>query len=68
MAQINRTSRNRPIWNHIVMHANNRPAANWYARKMAALTKKPPLATVNISPVIGASAGLGAAFVAFMFD
>jgi fatty acid-binding protein DegV len=74
MAHINRTSRDRPIWNHIVMHANNRPAADWYARQMTALTatghRRPPVAClidpflVNISPVIGASAGtmwLGAA-------
>jgi DegV family protein with EDD domain len=68
MAQINRTSRDRPIWNHIVMHANNRSAADWYARQMTALTARPPVAAVNISPVIGANAGLGAAAVAFMFD
>jgi DegV family protein with EDD domain len=68
MAHISRTSRDRTIWNYIVLHASNRPAADWYARKMAALTTKPPVATVNISPVIGASAGLGAASVAFMFD
>jgi fatty acid-binding protein DegV len=68
MAQINRTSRDRPIWNYIVMHASNRPAADWYARQMTALTAKPPVAAVNISPVIGANAGLGAASVAFMFD
>jgi DegV family protein with EDD domain len=68
MAHINRTSRNRPIWNHIVMHANSRPAADWYSQQMTALTAKPPVAAVNISPVIGASAGLGAAAVAFMFD
>ncbi|MBR9987766.1 MAG: DegV family EDD domain-containing protein [Desulfosarcina sp.] len=68
MAHVKRTGRNRPIWNYIIMHANNRPAADWYARQMKALTGKPPVAEVNISPVIGASAGLGAASVAFMFD
>jgi DegV family protein with EDD domain len=68
MAHIKRTGRDRPIWNYIIMHANNRPAADWYARQMTALTAKPPVAEVNISPVIGASAGLGAASVAFMFD
>ncbi len=68
MAHINRTSRKKKIWNHIILHANNRPAADWYARQMTALAAKPPVASVNISPVIGASAGLGAASVAFMFD
>ncbi|MGA6926517.1 MAG: DegV family protein [Desulfosarcina sp.] len=68
MTHINRVSRNRSIWNYIVMHANNQSAADWYARQMTALTAKPPVATVNISPVVGTSAGLGAASVAFMFD
>ncbi len=68
MAHIDRMGRNRPIWNYITMHANNRSAADWYARQMTALTAKPPVAEVNISPVVGASAGLGAASVAFMFD
>lgn len=49
MAHIDRTSRNRPLWNYIVMHANNRPAADyWYARQMKALTATPPVAEVNI--------------------
>ncbi len=68
MATIDQTSRSKPIWNYIVMHANNHSAADWYARRMTTLTQKPPVAMVNISPVIGASAGLGAASVAFMFD
>lgn len=68
MAHIDRTGRNRPIWNYIIMHANNRPAADWYAWQMTGLTGNPPVAEVNISPVIGASAGLGAASVAFMLD
>ncbi|BBO71941.1 hypothetical protein DSCA_58710 [Desulfosarcina alkanivorans] len=67
MAHIHRTSRDRAIWNCIVLHANNRPAADWYTRQMTALTAASPVARVNISPVIGASAGLGAASVAFMF-
>ena len=68
MAHIRRTSQNKTIWNYIVLHANNQYAADWYAQQMTALTDIPPLAQVNISPVIGASAGLGAASVAFMFD
>ena len=68
MAHINLTSRDRTIWNYIVLHANNRSAADWYTRQMTTLAAKTPVAEVNISPVIGASAGLGAASVAFMFD
>jgi DegV family protein with EDD domain len=68
MAHIRRECHNREIWKYIVLHANNRPAANWYARQMTALTGKHPVADVNISPVVGANVGVGAVSVAFMFD
>jgi hypothetical protein len=35
---------------------------------MTAVAAKAPVAEVDISPVIGANAGLGAASVAFMLD
>ena len=57
----------RKIWNYIVLHAQNIEAAEWYADKMKALTGKEPVAVVNISPVIGANAGIGTAAVALMF-
>ncbi len=58
----------RTIWNSIVLHANNPSAADWYTRRMAATCGREPVCVVNISPVIGASAGLGAAAVAFMAE
>jgi DegV family protein with EDD domain len=54
------------LWNYIVMHANNPEAAEWYASKMEALTSKKPAGILNISPIIGANAGVGAAAVAIM--
>ncbi|NWJ51273.1 MAG: DegV family EDD domain-containing protein [Bacteroidetes bacterium] len=57
----------REIWNYIVLHAQNTAAAAWYANKMKAYTGKEPLAVVNISPVIGANAGIGSAAIALMF-
>lgn len=57
----------REIWNYIVLHAQNNNAAAWYAEKMKAFTGKEPVAVVNISPVIGANAGIGTAAVALMF-
>ena len=36
--------------------------------KMEKLTGKKPVSVVNISPVIGANAGIGAAAVAFLYD
>jgi uncharacterized protein len=55
------------IWNYIVLHAHNPDAAAWYSRNMKDFTGKEPVAVVNISPVIGANAGIGTAAVALMF-
>jgi uncharacterized protein len=35
---------------------------------MESLTGKEPVSVVNISPIIGANAGIGAASVALMYD
>ena len=56
------------IWNYIIMHANNENAARWYSNKMEELTLKKPASVVNISPVIGSHAGIGAASVALLFE
>lgn len=56
------------VWNYIVLHANNPKAADWYTTEMKLLTEKDPVSVVNISPVIGANAGLGAASIAFMYN
>jgi fatty acid-binding protein DegV len=48
------------------MHANNIEDARWYAEKMEALTGKKPVSVMNISPTIGANAGVGASAVAIM--
>jgi len=54
------------LWNYIIMHANNPEGARWYASRMEAMTGKKPASFVNISPIIGANAGVGAAAVAIM--
>ncbi|MFZ4401719.1 MAG: DegV family protein [Bacteroidales bacterium] len=59
--------KNREVWNYIILHAQNNDAAEWYAQKMNEFTGKMPVAIVNISPVIGCNAGIGAASVALMF-
>jgi DegV family protein with EDD domain len=66
MAHIGRRIDQRPLWNYIVMHANNPEAAEWYKGRMVALTGKEPVSVVNISPIIGANAGAGASAVAIM--
>jgi DegV family protein with EDD domain len=68
MRHIRRLSRENTIWNYVVLHANNAVAARWYTEKMQTLTHKIPSSVVNISPVIGANAGIGAAAVALLFD
>jgi DegV family protein with EDD domain len=68
MGYITKISREKTIWNYIVLHANNDNAAKWYSEKMQALTDKEPASVVNISPILGANAGLGAAAVALLFD
>lgn len=68
MKHVSRHLEKTPIWNYIVLHACNESAATWYAEKMEALTGKKPVSIVNISPVIGANAGIGAASVAIQFE
>jgi DegV family protein with EDD domain len=68
MSYIKRNIETRPIWNYIVMHANNLQAASWYSEKMESLTGKKPVSVMNISPIIGANAGVGASAVALMSE
>ncbi len=67
MLHLSSICKGREIWNYIVLHAQNIDAATWYVIKMKAFTGKDPVAVVNISPVIGANAGIGTAAVAIMF-
>jgi len=66
MDHVKRHTKERPVWNYIVMHANNMEDADWYVNKMELLTGKKPVSVMNISPIIGANAGVGASAVAFM--
>ncbi len=68
MGHIRKLNQGNTIWNYIVLHANNPEAAQWYSEKMETLTMKTPASVVNISPIIGANAGIGAAAIAFLLD
>jgi uncharacterized protein len=68
MGYVSRHCSEKKIWNYIVLHANNNAAAEWYSDKMETLSGKLPLSVVNISPIIGANAGIGAAAVALLFE
>lgn len=65
--RIRQNLRTEEIWNYTVMHANNQEDAGWYSKKIKELTTKEPISVLNISPVIGAHAGVGASAVAIMF-
>ena len=66
MNHIRLQTEKRPIWNYIILHANNPQAAEWYKTRMESLTGKKPVSVVNISPILGANSGVGASAVAFM--
>lgn len=68
MGYISKMARQNKTWNYIVLHAGNREAAAWYTRRMKALTSMNPVSIINISPVIGANVGVGAAAVALLFE
>jgi fatty acid-binding protein DegV len=63
---VKQQTRYRSVWNYIVLHANNEEAAKWYIERMEEITSLKPVSVVNISPVIGANVGIGAAAVAFL--
>lgn len=63
---ISRSTSGVRLWNYIILHCNNPEAASWYSTRMESLTGKQPLSILNISPVLGAHAGFGAAAVAFL--
>jgi hypothetical protein len=68
MSHIKKIADKNKIWNYIVLHAENQLAADWFSDKMETLTGKKPVSVVNISPVIGANAGIGAASVALLYE
>jgi uncharacterized protein len=68
MGYVTKITDEKKIWNYIILHANNEEAARWYTSKMEAITHKKPASVVNISPIIGANTGIGAAAVALLPD
>jgi DegV family protein with EDD domain len=68
MKHISKINSSQKIWNYIVLHANNTDAAQWYSTRMETMTNKKPAFVLNISPVLGAHAGTGAAAVALLLD
>jgi len=65
---ISKISKGKKIWNYIVLHAHNESGAEETSLKMQEITGKKPLSLINISPVIGMHAGIGANAVALLFE
>jgi uncharacterized protein len=68
MSYVGKIQQEKQVWNYIILHANNVEAAQWYTSSMESLTGKKPVSVVNISPIIGANAGIGAAAVALLTE
>ncbi len=68
MKHISEISKEKRIWNYIVLHAHNSYGADLYINKMVKLTGKQPVSVVDISPVIGMNAGNGAIAVSFLME
>jgi fatty acid-binding protein DegV len=68
MDSIRKAGGDKKIWNYIILHANYPEAADWYSARMKKLTGMDPVSVLNISPVLGAHAGQGAAAVAMLTE
>ncbi|MCX6306515.1 MAG: DegV family EDD domain-containing protein [Bacteroidetes bacterium] len=56
------------VWEYAITHANNQPAANWYAMEMEKLTGKKPVFIEHASPALAANIGPGIACISLMMD
>ena len=66
MSHIAQISRQKTVWNYIVLHAHNPEGAQKTAREMVQLTGKDAASIVDISPVIGMHAGSGAIAISLL--
>ena len=68
LKKISMLMKEKEIWNYIVLHAHNPSGAEEYTASMQKLTGKDPVSVVDISPVIGMNAGIGATAVALLLN
>ncbi|PLX16518.1 MAG: fatty acid-binding protein DegV [Marinilabiliales bacterium] len=67
-SHINQVVQGKSIWNYIIMHAHSSEEAQKVEAEMLKKTGKKPISVVDISPVIGMHAGLGAVAISLLFD
>lgn len=66
--KISRMAATQKIWKYSILHTHDILSAEKYADQIKAVLGKPPEFIVDISPVVGLSAGLGALAVSLMFE
>ncbi len=66
--QIEKLKKTKSIWNYIILHAHNHDGAKELESKMINLTGLNPVSIVDISPVIGMHAGIGAVAISLLFN
>lgn len=59
---------NAKVGAYILLHADNPEGAQWFREQMEDLTGKKPVSEVNISPVVGLSAGRRAVSLAYLVE
>jgi DegV family protein with EDD domain len=68
MKNIAHITKGKKVWEYAITHANNAPAAQWYATQMEALTGKKPVYIDHASPAIAANTGPGIACISLMLE
>ncbi len=66
MKHVRNILKEKELWDYIILHAEGEETAKWFEEQMMLLTGKKPLTFMNISTVIGLSAGKGTAAIALM--
>jgi len=61
-------SKGKKIKHTIILHAENPSGAEWFYQQVKQMAGTAPLGIVNISPIIGVNAGIGAAALAVMYE
>jgi len=56
------------VWRYAIVHAQNLPRAQTYARKLQELFGMPPAYIMDVSPVVGVHNGIGVVGIALMYE
>jgi DegV family protein with EDD domain len=68
LRRINKAVSKKKVWKYSVLHAHDPAAAKLYAKQLEDQLGKPADFVIDISPVVGLSAGLGALAVSLMYE